>query len=48
MLQNSLPIRKVVKPKMLSNSNNAVLSASASQILKTLERISVSVVFTVC
>lgn len=38
--QNSLPLRKPVKAKPLNNSSNAVLSSSATQILKTLERLS--------
>ncbi|XP_076462306.1 uncharacterized protein LOC143294737 isoform X2 [Babylonia areolata] len=38
--QNALPIRKSVTAKPLNNSGNAVLSSSATQILKTLERLS--------
>ncbi|KAL8584614.1 hypothetical protein ACOMHN_002343 [Nucella lapillus] len=38
--QNALPIRKSVTAKPLNNSGNAILSSSASQILKTLERLS--------
>lgn len=46
--QTSLPIRKSVKPKPLNTSGNAVLSSSATQILKTLERLSVRYIFLNC